>query len=84
MAIYNPTVDIDTASMDELQLLPGVGKKVADTIINIRDSEGRMTRELLTRIPHFREAEGLWSMVHFSKSETENSEVESEVEKRES
>ncbi|KAH3724157.1 hypothetical protein DPMN_049967 [Dreissena polymorpha] len=79
MATYNPAVDIDTASSDELQTLPGVGKKVAEAIVHIRDSEGRMTRELLTQIPHFREFEGFWSMVRFSKSETEKSEGKTEV-----
>ncbi|KAH3878358.1 hypothetical protein DPMN_002247 [Dreissena polymorpha] len=42
-----------------------------------------MTRELLTRIPHFRESEELWSMVRGSKSETEKSEFEAEVQTKE-
>ena len=69
-------VDIDTASGEELQRLPGVGPKVAEAIIQTRDSEGRMTRELLSAIPHFRSSQELWSMARFSKSETEKSEVE--------
>ncbi|KAH3797518.1 hypothetical protein DPMN_151099 [Dreissena polymorpha] len=65
-------VDVDTASEDELRELPGIGPKVAHSIITYRELHGRITRYDLATIPHLRSSPLLWSLLTFSKSEGES------------
>ncbi|KAH3738033.1 hypothetical protein DPMN_044638 [Dreissena polymorpha] len=65
-------IDVDTASEYELRMLPGIGPKVAQSIITYRELHGRITRYDLATIPHLRSSPLLWSLLTFSKSEGES------------
>ena len=46
----NMLVAINFGSFDELQTIPGIGPKLADLILSVRDSSGNITPEVLERL----------------------------------
>ena len=62
-------VDVDTASVEELQKVPGIGQKVAQSIISYREINGSISCEALEGIPYLRSSDLMWAMLMFSKSE---------------
>ncbi len=59
-------IHVDIASAEELQNVPGIGSKIAQAIIDIRDkNEGTISKLQLASIPHIRVSTGLWSMLTF-------------------
>ena len=52
------SVDINQASVEQIALLPGLGKKLAKNILSFRDQNGAFSHpEQLLRVPGMRETQ---------------------------
>ncbi|KAH3819631.1 hypothetical protein DPMN_121370 [Dreissena polymorpha] len=63
-------VDIDTAPVTELQTVPGIGARVAQSIVSYREFHGSITPDALAKLPYIRPSSQMWNMIRFSKSES--------------
>ncbi|KAH3842929.1 hypothetical protein DPMN_116434 [Dreissena polymorpha] len=63
-------VDIDTAPVTELQTVPGIGARVAQSIVSYREFHGSITPDALVKLPYIRPSSQMWNMIRFSKSES--------------
>ena len=69
-------VDIDTATLAELQELPGVGRTIAGGIIDVRNTVAKMNLELLRSVPRLRLSTALLKHITFSKGALEEGDQE--------
>ena len=58
-------INVDIASKEELQRVPGIGPKIAEAIISMRELTGGITKSQFASIPHVRCTPELWSMLCF-------------------
>lgn len=59
-------INVNTASIDELKTLPGIGIRTAESIIAYRTSVGWLNEDSFTAIPYLRVSPELLDMVTFS------------------
>ncbi len=59
-------IHVDLATKEELQMVPGVGPKIAEAIIKLREAnKGTISKLQLASIPHVRVSPEMWDMLAF-------------------
>jgi hypothetical protein len=64
-----PRVFINNCSIEELMSVPGIGAKVADTILDLREAKGDLELDDLNQVPYLRITQPLLDCLNFTSFE---------------